>query len=445
MAGGVFSSMNKVRPGAYINFESQSQLNANLGSRGIATIGSTLHWGEEGKLIELTVEDMINGNSLAKIGLMADDSEALLFNLALQNCKLLKIFKLNKGTGAAKATKTLEGGLVITAKYNGTFGNKIAVLIKSSNGKFIVETYADGYAVDSQKVATIADLKANDYVVFSGSGTLAATSSTLLEGGTDATYTEAANSYADYFNALRVTKWNTMAVPSSTEALLPSVIDFIEEMRNDGKYVQAVIANSTTADYEGIINNVNGVILADGTSVSAVDFTAWVAGATAGAQITESLTGKVVSNAQSIVGLLSNDDIIDGINAGKFILSLNQNGDVKVEKDINSLHTYTADKNYIFSKNRVIRELDEIGSSIEDIWETTYLGKVSNTDNGRTLFKSSIINYLTELQNQGAIQDFDSATVQVSAGNDIDSVIASIAIKPVDSMEFLYMTVNVNQ
>ena len=114
------------------------------------------------------------------------------------------------------------------------------------------------------------------------------------------------------------------------------------------------IANSTTADYEGIINNVNGVVLADGTSVSAVNFTAWVAGATAGAQITESLTGKVVSNAQSIVGLLSNNDIIDGINAGKFILSLNQNGDVKVEKDINSLHTYTADKNYIFSKNVLI-------------------------------------------------------------------------------------------
>lgn len=445
MAGGIFSAMNKVRPGAYINFESQSQLSANVGSRGIATIGSTLTWGEEGKLIELTIDDMINGTSLAKIGLMSDDADALLFNLALQNCKVLKIFKLNKGTGAAKATKTLEGGLKITAKHNGTFGNKLAILIKVSSGKFIVETYADGYLVDTQKVSTIADLKANDFVTFSGTGTLADTSSTLLEGGTDATYTESATSYNDYFDALRVSKWNTMAVPTNNETVVPKVIEFIQEMRESGKYVQAVIPSNSTADYEGIINNVNGVVLADGTTVSAIQFTSWVAGATAGAQITESLTGKVVLNAESIVGLLSNDDIIDGINAGKFILSLNQNGDVKVEKDINSLHTFTADKNYIFSKNRVIRELDEIGSSIEDIWETTYLGKVSNTDNGRTLFKSSIINYLTQLQNEGAIQDFDSSTVQVSAGNDIDSVIASIAIKPVDSMEFLYMTVNVNQ
>ena len=50
------------------------------------------------------------------------------------------------------------------------------------------------------------------------------------------------------------------------------------------------------------------------------------------------------------------------------------------------MYTFTADKSYIFSKNRVIREIDETGSGIENIWETTYLGKVTNNDNGRTLF-----------------------------------------------------------
>lgn len=449
MAGGVFSSMNKVRPGAYINFETEAQAAASLGSRGIATLATSLSWGEEGKLIELTGNDMLNGNSLAKIGLMADSAEALIFNLALQNCILLKVYRLNEG--GKKATVTINngaetGGLVVTAKYTGTFGNKIAILIKASGQKYIVETYADGYLVDSQKVSSIAELKANGFVVFSGEGTLDTTSSTLLAGGEDGTYDESANSYDKYLDALRITKWNTMAVMSTNDAIATAVNTFIQEMREEeGKYVQAVLANYSLADYEGLINNVNGVVLEDETEVSAVKFNAWVAGATAGADITESLTGKVVQNAIRISGLLSSDEIVDGINNGKFILSLNQNGSIKVEKDINSLHTFTGDKNYIFSKNRVIRELDEIGSSIEDIWETTYLGKVSNTDDGRTLFKSSIINYLTELQNKGAIQDFDSDTVSVEAGSDIDSVIASIAIKPVDSMEFLYMTVNVNQ
>lgn len=444
MAGGIFSSMNKVRPGAYINFESQAQSSNEIGIRGIATLAVPLSWGEEGKLIELSGADMVNGASLAKIGLMANEKEALLFNLALQNCGLLKIYKLNKG--GAKASKTLDSGLVITAKHNGAFGNKIAILIKSATNSFIIETYANGYLVDSQKVTSIDGLVPNNFVIFSGTGTLAETSATLLEGGEDVEFAESADDYDEYFEALRTTKWNTMASVSDNDDINAKVVAFVKEMReSEGKYVQAVIPNYDSADYEGIINNVNGVILNGETTVEAKDFTAWVAGATAGADIVESLTGKVVENATSIVNSLTSAEIIDALGEGKFILSLNQNGSVKVEKDINSLHTFDIDKGYIFSRNRIIRELDDIGSSIENIWETTYLGKVSNTEDGRTLFKSSIIDYLSGLQNKGAIQAFDKNSVVVEAGPDIDSVVASIAVKPVDSMEFLYMTVNVNQ
>lgn len=443
MANGRFNSMNKIRPGAYINFESEAALDMSLGSRGIATFAVDLDWGADDKLIEVSANDLLNGYSLAKIGLTSNDANALLFNLALQNCNLVKVYRIN--SGGTKATKTLDNGLVVTAKYNGLFGNKIAILIKSAGTKFSVETYADGYLVDSQKVNSISELVNNDYVVFSGEGSLSATTSTLLVGGTNGTAT-LAEKYRQYMDLLKTTKWNTIAVTTDDEAIITSVMSFVEEMRDEeGKYVQAVVPNTSTADYEGIINVVNSVILNDETNVTIPQFTAWVAGATAGAKLTDSLTGKIVENATGIVNPLSNNDIIDGLSTGKFILSLNQSGAVKVEKDINSLHTYTADKGYIFSKNRIIRELDEIGSAIEDIWETTYLGKVSNNDDGRTLFKSSIINYLTGLQNQGAISDFDSSTVNVEAGPDIDSVIASIQVKPVDSMEFLYMTVNVEQ
>lgn len=443
MAGGMFSSMNKVRPGAYVNFESQPSARINIGNRGVATMALPLKWGGENSIIELTASDMINGTSLAKVGLVATDDAAFLMNLALKNCNALKLYNIN--SGGAKATATIGGGLTVTAKYPGTFGNKIAILIKAIGNKFDVETYADGYFVDSQKVATIKELVANDYVVFGGTGTLSASASTLLTEGTDGTAQESSAYLPKYFELLRITKWNTMAVLSSENADLQLVDTFIKEMReSEGKYVQAVVANYDAADYEGIINNVNGVVIND-KEVSAVEFCAWVAGAVAGASIIESITGKVVQDATSIIGLLKNDEIIEALSEGKFVLSLSQSGEVKVEKDINSLHTFTADKTYTFSKNRVIRELDEIGASIQSIWETTYLGKVSNNDAGRTLFKSSIIDYLTDLQNRGAIQNFDSSNVSVIAGNDIDSVIAEIAIKPVDSMEFLYMTVNVEQ
>jgi len=444
MAGGIFGAMNKIRPGAYINFTKESEEIANVGTRGIVTMLAPLSWGNFSAINEVTGADMINGKSLAKIGMLSTDANALLFNLALENAAVLKIFNTNKS--GVKATKTLTDGLTITAKYPGVFGNKIAIVVKELNATtFDVETYADGYYVDSQKVAAIADLVSNDYVDFSGTGDLAATESTLLTGGTDGTAMQSSEYLPLYFTALKNTRWNTLAFDSNVAADITSIITFIQTMREtEGKYVQAVVANAAAANYEGIINLVNGVVLDNGTTVAAKDFTTWVAGATAGAALNESLTGKVVTRAKSVDGLLDNTAIINGLQVGKFILSLNQNGTVKVEKDINSLHSFTATKSYVFSKNRVIRELDTIGAAIEDIWETTYLGKVTNNNNGRLQFKSSIINYLADLVNQGAIDEFDPDRVIVEAGEDVDEVIASIAVKPLDSMEYLYMTVNIS-
>ena len=442
MAGGIFSSMNKVRPGAYINFNYGTEEPVYVGERGIATMALALPFGELDKIIEITADDMLNGKSLSKIGLSNSDSQAFAINLALQNCQMLKVYNTNKNT--VRANKTLENGLTVTAKYGGSFGNKIAILITASENLFNVETYADGYFADSQIVSTISELNDNDFVTFSGTGSLTATESTLLTGGTDGTSMESTEYLPKYFDLLKTTKFNTLALTSSTAADKTRVIEFIKDMRdNEGKYVQGVVANSPDADYEGIINVVNGVVLNDGTQVPTEIFVAWVAGATAGAAITESLAGKIIPNAVSITDSLDNAEIIEGLQNGKFILSLNQDGGVKVEKDINSLHTYTQGKKYVFSKNRVIRELDAIGSEIESIWENTYLGKVTANEAGRTLFKSSIINYLTELNNIGAIQNFDSSSVIVEQGDDIDSIVASISVQPLDSMEFLYMTVNI--
>ena len=449
MAGGIWSSQNKIRPGAYINFETDNLATTEIGLRGIATIAMELDWGAEGKLIELNVDDLYGGNSLAKVGFMSDDNAALLPKLALQNAEVLKVFRLNKnGTKASKSL--LSDALTATAKYPGTFGNKIAIVISANeNGTYTVQTYANGYLVDSQMASTIDELKNNAFVEFSGTGNLGAVTSTLLTGGTNGAVPTkgsgtAYTSYDDYFEALTIARWNTMAVTIENASLYSDVVAFITRMReNEGKYVQAVVSNADNVDYEGIINNINGVVI-DDTNITAAQFTAWVAGATAGAEINESLTGRVITNATSIIDLKTNDDIVAGLKNGQFLLSLNQDGGIKVEKDINSLHTFT-EKSYIFSKNRVIRELDEIGSGIESIWENTYLGKVSNNENGRTLFKSSIIDFLTELRNRGAIDEFDIDAIAVDAGADIDAVIATLAVKPLDSMEFLYMTVNINQ
>lgn len=439
MAGGTFISQNKIRPGAYLNFKSVEAPTVKVGSRGIVTFATELDWGEEGKLIDVYSTDVTSGDSLAKVGLTAFDKEIKLISLALSNAYLAKIYRLNKGGTKAKVT---AGDLTVTAKYSGLFGNKIAIIIKEAEGGiFEVSTYANGYAVDTQRVKTATELVANEYVEFSGEGALTEIASTLLTGGTNGT--AIAGNYSEYFNLLKTAQWQTLAIVEDSEDVPELAVKFIKQMRDDeGKYVQLVLANYDDADYEGIINNVSSVVM-NGETITATEFNAYVAAITAGASVIESNTGKVVEGAESIVNPLTNDEIIAALQVGKFVLSTNQDGNIKIEKDINSLHTFTTERSYTFSKNRVIRTLDEIGTSICSIWENTYLGKVSNNDAGRTLFKSSIINYLSELQNIGAIQNFESDKVEVIAGGDIDSVVANIAIQPVDSMEILYMTINV--
>ena len=116
-----------------------------------------------------------------------------------------------------------------------------------------------------------------------------------------------------------------------------------------------------------------------------------------------------------------------------------------VEQDINTLRTYNEDKSYVFSKNRVIRCLDEIANTALLVFNKQYCGAVSNTFDQRTSFKSQLISYIDTLQNMEAIQNFDASTdISVEQGDTIESVVVDVALQPVDSMEKLYMTVYVN-
>ena len=71
-----------------------------------------------------------------------------------------------------------------------------------------VKTYADGYLADTQMVATVDALKDNDCVLLTGTGNLDEASYTLLTGGTNG---KDLTDYDEYFEALEVEKWNTMA------------------------------------------------------------------------------------------------------------------------------------------------------------------------------------------------------------------------------------------
>lgn len=247
--------------------------------------------------------------------------------------------------------------------------------------------------------------------------------------------------------ALRTVTFNTLAYPyDGTEYATnkTAIAAWINALRNDeGVKAQAVLANHV-ADNEAIINVPQGVKLTDGTELSAAQTTAWVAGVTAGANINQSNTNRKYVGAIDVIPRMTKTEMEAAITAGKFIFKVDSSQNVTAVYDINSLTTITVEKGKQFTKNRVIRILDGINNDIVEIFESNYIGKVNNNDAGRSLLRATLIEYFNELQRLSAIQNFTPEDVVVLPGFDSDAVVIDCYVQPVDSVEKMYITVNLS-
>ncbi len=439
MSGGIWTTQDKIRPGAYVRFSAIPTWDQSSPGTGVVTMPLNMSWGPLGQIMEIESADMLNGNAEKIIGYPLNSQKNLALTEALCNCRKVLLYRINNN--AYKASATL-GSLQVSAKYPGLRGNDIKVAVIAENSSFNVITYVDEEEKDNQIISesTLSPIS-NDWVDFSLSGTLAAAAATALTGGSDGTTT--VTQYNEYFSAIKNKDWQVMACPLDDTSLPPLVKAYIYDLReNLGKKVQAVV-HDYAADYEGIITLDQGYTK-NGISITPVLFTAWVAGATAGANINESNTYKVIQEADSIINEVDDQSIEEKIQEGYFAVSRRTDGTIVAERDINSLVTLTANKSRAFSKNMVIRTLDRIANGIANMFETNYIGLISNTQEGRDLFKQDIIKFLGDMAATGAISDFQgSDDITVEPGNDSDSVIVTIALNPADAMEKLYVTLEV--
>ncbi len=458
MATGTFTKMSKVRPGAYINYRAPTKPRALGSNRGVVAFIWPLAWGPEEEIIKVTAEEMTTGASLKKIGIYAsmaysiDDitNEDSLTAFAIERLAFAKAdtaLIYRSGKGGVKAAKTI-GGITCTARYTGTVGNRVSVEVKSKGESgYFVTTYIDRREADRQFVSTIAQLKANDYVVFSGEGDISASVATKLEGGTNG---EAAETVvADFFKAVNELPYTCLACLDADQASL-----FTEEVRRVreelGVKVQAAVYNYASADYEGVISTHQGYRTADGIDVGAEKLMPLlIASLTAGAGIPESLTYYAVPDAEQIlddtgeVHEMTHDEIEAALTEGKLVISRRYDRTIVIEQDINTLHTFTADKSKDFSKNLIIRTLDELNYYIVTRFEGAYIGKIQNNELGRQSLRADIAGYINTLADAGAVENVNSTDVDVIAGEEKNAVIVNLAIKPIDAMEIMYMTVYV--
>lgn len=447
MAGGTWKAQDKRRPGAYINVvgNGQREVTSSLG-RVLLVRDKGLGWGKTG-----VIEVEANSDFTKKLGTTLDDPALTALKETLKGASKVLVLNPNEGTAA---TLTKEGlPWTITANYPGEKGNQITVSVEVSPADpntATVSTIFGTKLVDEQPVKfdELDKFTGNDYitakVVEEGSSkpTAFTNVSGALTGGATTESKKVENLLNDALENEEYAVVTTAGFePSSNMNKL--IVEAVKRLReNEGRKVRGVIPTDATTvyNYEGISTVVNGYTLGDGTNVDVKDATGLFAGISASADPATSLTYFNVEDAISAYPKLDNEKTIKALDAGQIVFTTRPGQRVVIEQDINSLHKFTAEKPQAFSKNRVMRTLDEIATDTENTFERTYLGKVGNNAAGRDLFKADRIAYLTGLQNRNVIQSFANTDITVEAGNDIDSIVVNLAVTPVDAMEKLYMT-----
>ena len=461
MAGGRFDKLvGKVRPGTYINFESGRETDIlSAGTRGTVIVPlPKAAYGPAKQFIRLT--NASPDAEAATLGYSIYDSDPnrqmLLIREAFKRATTVYVYILTEGKKAqAEITMSVpaeseEAGattntLTAAAKHGGSRGNAFTVTLDANPlGGYDVLIHLDGGKVtEYEGLNTVEELIAqgNPYITFSGAGKLGEAAGTNLTGGEDE---EATNTdITDFIDAWEKVKFHTVCFPFNGEEaqnVKQAALTKIRYMRDSmGKGVQVVMPDAGGMDYEGVINVTNSVSL-DGDNLSHAEVCAWVAGATAGATNTESLTYKQYAGATAVVDPKSNEEAIAAINAGEFFFSVNDDKEIVVEYDINSLTTFADKKDKSYRKNRVIRVYDTFQEAVQLNFPPN---KFNNNARGWDIMEGIGKTILRQFEDAEAITNvsYDEDFLVDRESSVDDETYFNVGLQAVDSAEKLYFTI----
>jgi hypothetical protein len=431
LGGGVWTTQNKVLPGSYINFVSANRATSTLADRGIVALPISLDWGSD-EVFTVTNDDFID--KCEKIFGYSSTSEQMQdLREVFKHAREVHVCRLN--ANGVKASNDYA-----TAKFGGVRGNDIKIVINKNiddTSKFDVVTYLDTTIVDTQTVTLVTELKANDFVDFKADATLTETAGVALAGGTNGTTT--GDEWNNALALLEAYSFNVLICNSTDDTIKALCVEYTKRLRDEmGVKFQVVVHKYSEADSEAVISVENNL-------VGEIDPTAklvyWVGGAEADCDVNKSCTNKVYDGELAINVKYTQRQLEEALKTGKLIFH-KVGDDVRVLEDINTLVTYTTEKNVDFKYNQTIRVIDQIANDIATLFNTRYLGIIPNDNAGRISLWNDIVKHHQELQRLRAIEDFepDDVVIRPIDGNK-KAVAVTDNVTVVNAMAQMYMTV----
>ena len=356
---------------------------------------------------------------------------------------------VNKDATAASVTKTHEMfRTTVTCLQKGEFGNRLTAEVVGTNdlGYSKCNVYLDDdltNPIESLNGITSNSDRSGKYVRVQYGGTYIAKSEGRLKDGSDGTTPDTAI-YDAFFTALKTTAFDVVIYDGKDATLKSTFASFVKDQSNEeGKRCQCVLSEYV-ADNECIISCASqSVTLDTGAVLKPEELTWWVGGASAGANVNESLTYSCYPGAVDIEPKLTRSEQEAQIEGGNFAL-ISQFDKIQVLTDINSFTTFSVEKGKAFRKNRVVRTVFGLCNDIYKTFALYYIGAVHNDEEGRKALKAEILNLMLKYQGNRALQNVVVDDVTVNKGVDSDAVVIEINCQPVDSIEKIYINITIS-
>lgn len=428
LGGGVFTKQDQVLPGAYINFVSAAAPGVNDAVRGVAAIPMELGWGPEFEVVKVTKE-AFEGDCMRILGYPRTAPQMLPLREIFKNAVMVYVYRVNSEGARASCIHA-------QANYTGVRGNAIKLVIQRNiddDTKYDVKTVIDMTVIDTQTVSSAAELTDNVLVSFKADVNLAETAGISLTGGTDGSVT--GKSYQGFLDAMEQYPFHVVGCPTKDESTVNLFAAYTKRLREElGILIQTVVYRAPGADHEGIISVENKA------EENETGMVYWTVGAAAACASNKSITNKKYDGEYTVGVSYTQGQLADAIHAGKFMF--HRVGDeVRVLRDINTLVTFTEEKNREFSDNQTIRVLDTIGNGVASLFSGRFMGQVPNDDAGRVSLWSEIVTFCKTLAAQRAVEGIDPKGITVEAGETKRSVVVHVPVQPINCMDQLYMTV----
>lgn len=438
LGGGTFTVQNKVLPGTYTKMISQPKMTSVWQDRGFATIALPLDWGEEGKIVTLTRERLLN-NAVSLLGHAYNDPELKPVRDILKGAKVLHLYNLNGGGSKASVT---AGSLKAEAVYPGVSGNSISLKVEAVLGAektYRVVTYFNGREMDIQTIKKLEDFKKNGLITLSG--TLDDSSKTVmshLENGKNGTVTGGAHDA--YLKAIQGEYFNVIAYAGDDEGVKSLYESFIKTQVYDVGYMaQLVVHKSKTANDRFITNLWYDAV---GEGENAYDSIYWYLGKSAGVELGRSVSASLYDGEYEVEAVTDAFEAEDHIKKGHLVM-MKSDGDIKILEDINSLTSFTKEITEDWTLNEIVRIVIQRVQNISMLFNKYYMHKELNDDIGRSKLWADIAwSAKEQFQRQlRIIEDYKEEDTQVMKGEQKGGVVIYDAITPVVTMSKLYLTV----